>query len=112
MTTSSRAVLAHATLVKSDPGPRAVLTAAPKQIRLWFNEKLEPAYSSISVTNANDRPVSRASAILSKDDPKLLTLVIAEVLPPGRYKVKYRALSVDGHAVESSFAFTVKPSGQ
>jgi copper resistance protein C len=107
--TFSQLALAHATLVKSDPGRRAVLVTAPKQIRLWFNEKLEPAYSSITVTDANDRPVGRAAAVVSKDDAKLLTLAIGEVLPPGRYKVSYRALSVDGHVVDSSFSFTIKP---
>jgi copper resistance protein C len=29
-------------------------------------------------------------------------------LAPGRYTVRYRVLSVDGHIVESSFDFTVK----
>jgi hypothetical protein len=33
-------------------------------------------------------------------------------LAPGRYTVRYRVLSVDGHVVESSFTFTVKAAPQ
>jgi len=29
-------------------------------------------------------------------------------LAPGRYTVRFRVLSVDGHVVESRFTFTVK----
>ncbi|HEX7124257.1 MAG TPA: copper resistance protein CopC, partial [Thermodesulfobacteriota bacterium] len=30
-------------------------------------------------------------------------------LPAGAYTVKYRVLSADGHVVEGSYRFTVKP---
>ena len=37
---------AHAVLVRSSPAHRAVLTQAPERVDLWFNERLEPAYST------------------------------------------------------------------
>jgi copper resistance protein C len=33
-------------------------------------------------------------------------------LAPGKYSVKFRVLSVDGHVVESTFDFTVKDKVQ
>jgi hypothetical protein len=33
-------------------------------------------------------------------------------LAPGKYSVKFRVLSVDGHVVDSSFDFTVKGKAQ
>lgn len=41
------------------------------------------------------------------DDPALLAVSTPD-LGPRRYTVRFRVLSVDGHAVESSFAFTAK----
>jgi methionine-rich copper-binding protein CopC len=69
-------VLAHAQLIKAEPARRAALDKAPAQIRLWFNEEIEGAYTTLTVS--------------------------------GKYKVKFRVLSVDGHVVDSTFNYTVK----
>src|SRR5688572_10210150 len=50
-------VSAHATLVKSFPARRAVLYRAPARVDLWFNERLEPRFSSVSVSNSNGKRV-------------------------------------------------------
>lgn len=102
---------AHAAMVKSDPARRAVLTRSPTHVRLWFNERLEPAYSSLSVLDAVGRAVTPEPATLSEEDPKLLILALPE-LPPGTYKVRYRVLSVDSHIVNSSYSFTIKAASQ
>ena len=75
---------------------------------LWFNERLEPAYSSASVWSAAGTQVDRKDARVEADDPKRLSVTLAP-LSPGAYTVRYRVLSVDGHIVEASFAFTVRP---
>jgi copper resistance protein C len=100
---------AHAKLIKSDPGRRAVIKTSPKEIRLWFNEKLESAYSSASLSGDDGRPIPLGKATVSRDDPKYMVLAV-EPLPPGTYRVKYRVLSVDGHIVDSSFTFTLQPA--
>ena len=38
---------AHSRLVKSDPSSRAVLATAPKELKLWFNEGVEPAFAKV-----------------------------------------------------------------
>lgn len=98
---------AHAYLVKSVPAQRAVLFRAPVKIELWFNERLEPHYSSLTLNTADDKPVDIGKAEVSADDPKQLSAAI-KILPAGRYVIKYRVLSVDGHIVQDQFAFTVK----
>ncbi len=100
---------AHASLVKSDPGRRAVLKSAPKAVKLWFSEKLEPAYSSAWLVDARGERVNRQPGAVSTEDPKLIVLPL-EALPPGAYRVQYRVLSVDGHVIESSYLFTLKPA--
>jgi copper resistance protein C len=102
------AALAHAAMVKSDPAARAVLRRPPAQIRLWFNEPVEPAYSTITVTNQSDKPVSGAqTAAIDPADNQLLVLPVPH-LPPGEYTVRARVLSRDGDVVNFRFTFTVK----
>lgn len=102
------AAYAHATMVKSDPARRAVVSAAPNQVRLWFSERLEAAYSSATVARLKGAPVAHEPASVAPDDPKLLVVKLPS-LEPGTYEVRYRVLSVDGHVVKSSFTFTLKP---
>src|SRR4249919_719872 len=97
---------AHAYLVKSVPAQRAVLHRSPANIQLRFNERLEPQYSSLSLTDADGKPVETGKAEVSSEDPKQLSATI-KPLPPGRYLIKYRVLSVDGHIVQGQFPFTV-----
>ena len=101
---------AHAFLVKSTPAARATLVRAPDRVQLWFNERLEPAYSSISLWNAAGAKVDGGSGGVSAEDPRRLELTVP-ALAPGRYVVRFRILSVDGHVVESSVPFTVKGDG-
>ena len=99
--------LAHSMLVKAEPPRRAVLAKAPEQVRLWFNEDIEGDYASLTVLDADKHPVTDAKPTLVSDDPKSIVLPLPE-LAPGKYSVKFRVLSVDGHVVDSTFDFTVK----
>jgi len=101
---------AHAFLVKSAPAGRATLAHAPERVQLWFNERLEPAYSSISVWDAAGAQVDARNGAVSADDARRLDLPLPP-LGPGRYVVRFRVLSVDGHVVESSLPFTIKRDG-
>lgn len=98
---------AHAVLVRSVPPSRAALARGPDRVHLWFNERLEPAYSSLGVWSAAGARVDRSDARVSPDDAKSLSVTLAP-LAPGAYTVRYRVLSVDGHVVDASFTFTVR----
>jgi methionine-rich copper-binding protein CopC len=43
---------AHAFLDHAEPRVGNKVAAAPRQVTLWFTQKLEPAFSTISVTNS------------------------------------------------------------
>ena len=100
-------VHAHAVLVRSAPSHRAVLGQAPERVDLWFNERLEPAYSTATIWNEAGRQVDERDATVPPDDPRRLSVTFA-TRAAGQYTVKYRVLSVDGHIVDSRFTFTVK----
>lgn len=102
---------AHSMLVKAEPPRRAVLTKSPSHVRLWFNEKIEGDYASLVVLDAKTQPITDVKPTLAPDDQKSIVLPLPE-LTPGKYSVKFRVLSVDGHVVESSFDFTVKGEAQ
>ncbi len=99
---------AHAALVSSVPAARATLSASPPRITLTFNERLEPAYARVSVWDAAGAQVDLKDAALDRDNPKVLGVSLPP-LAQGRYTVRYRVLSVDGHVVEASFGFSVGP---
>lgn len=107
LSTAVPSALAHSMLVKAEPPRRAVIAKAPEHVRLWFNEEIEGDYASLVVLDAEKHPVTEAKPQLVQDDPKSIVLPLPE-LAPGKYSVKFRVLSVDGHVVESSFDFTVK----
>jgi copper resistance protein C len=100
---------AHAYLVKSIPARRAALLAPPAAIQLWFNERLEPRFSTIAVFDADGKQLQIQRAAVVAGDPKQLAVGVG-LLPPGRYLVKFRVVSIDGHVVEDSFPFTIRES--
>ena len=108
---SPGATTAHSVLVRSEPGRSATVTRAHERVRLWFSERIEPAYAKLSVWNESGKQVDAGDAAVDSSDPTLLS-VSTPNLGPGRYTARFRVLSVDGHIVESSFAFTVKAAAR
>jgi methionine-rich copper-binding protein CopC len=99
---------AHASLVASAPAQRATIAHPPPRVVLTFNERLEPAYTRVSVWDAGGQQVDLKDAALDSENQKIVNVSLPP-LPPGRYTVRYRVLSVDGHIVEASFVFSVAP---
>ena len=104
---SQATIHAHARLIRSNPLNAAVVGHAPERVELWFNERLEPAYSKALVTNEAGAQVDLRDVAVSAEDPRRLAVSLP-VLVPGRYTVSFRVLSVDGHVVESKLTFSVK----
>jgi methionine-rich copper-binding protein CopC len=98
---------AHAYLIRSVPAARTTVARSPERVQLWFNERLEPAYSRVSVWSRDGKRVDAADVAVAVDEPTRLSVAVP-ALPAGAYTVKYRVLSVDGHVVEGEFVFTVK----
>jgi methionine-rich copper-binding protein CopC len=98
---------AHAYLVRSVPTRRAAVLRAPARVQLWFNERLEPAFARLAVWDATGKQVDAKDARVSVEDPRELSVGLPG-LAAGRYVVRFRVLSVDGHVVESEFPFTVR----
>ncbi|MYM92260.1 copper homeostasis periplasmic binding protein CopC [Duganella vulcania] len=98
---------AHATLKSSNPEAGATLAAAPKEIALTFNEKIEEAFSTITVADSQGKEVAAEKAKVDAANPTVLRLT-APVLSAGSYTVTWAVAGHDGHRRKGDFKFTVK----
>jgi methionine-rich copper-binding protein CopC len=97
---------AHAFLDHADPRVGSKVGEAPAQVTLWFTEKLEPAFSTLKVLDANGREVDAHDG---KVEAQRISVTIPGTLAPGKYRVVWRALSVDTHVTNGEFTFEIGP---
>ncbi len=96
---------AHAMLDRAEPRVGSTVSAAPRQVSLWFTQSIEPASSAVEV---RDSAGARADAGRPRADPSHRSLHIPlKSLRPGTYSVHWRVLSADGHNSEGTFSFQV-----
>jgi methionine-rich copper-binding protein CopC len=96
-------VRAHATLDHAEPRVGNTVATAPHEVTLWFTQKLESAFSSITVTNAAGERVDSGKSRVSGRQMS----VTLRASGPGSYRVNWRVLSSDTHTTEGSFTFQV-----
>lgn len=99
--------LAHSFLVEATPSSKDHVASSPKTIKLRFGGGVEPKYSKLTVEGADGKVLGEGS-IGTPDKPRELAMDAPE-LAPGKYVVRYRVLSIDGHVVEGNYEFTVDP---
>jgi len=99
-------VLAHAFPDHAVPAVGGVVAQAPAELKIWFTQKLEPAFSALEVFDAKGARVDQGDAKVDAQDGTLLRVSL-KPLPPGTYKVVWRVVSVDTHPTNGDFAFTV-----
>ncbi len=99
--------MAHARLDHASPKVGSTVATAPPELVLWFTEKLEPAFSTVEVRNAQGAVVSGKAQVDRNDRTELH--VPLKTLPRGTYRVIWRVLSVDTHRTQGDFTFHVGP---
>jgi methionine-rich copper-binding protein CopC len=99
---------AHASLVRAIPAGGSAVYTSPTTVKLWFSERLEPAYCAVEVVDQTRKRVDNGDAGVDRSDAKLLQVSLPQ-LPAGRYRVMWRVLSVDTHVSEGHFSFEIAP---
>lgn len=99
-------VAMHNHLTRSTPAADESV-AAPREIRLWFAEKVQAPFSSIGLLAADSSKIEIGKAHAT-DDPLSIAADVGKPLAAGKYIVVWRTAGDDGHAVRGKFAFTVK----
>ena len=97
----------HNHLVKSLPAESEEMAASPAMIQLWFAEKVEPKFSSITLMTADSTRLEIAKP-KGTDDPKSITADVPAKLAAGSYLIRWRTAGDDGHAVRGTYPFSVK----
>ena len=96
---------AHAFLDHAEPRVGSTTPTAPKEVVLFFSQNLEPAFSSVEVSNASGTRVDQGKPKISETTMR----VGLKALPPGTYRVRWQVLSKDTHTTEGNFTFNVGP---
>jgi methionine-rich copper-binding protein CopC len=99
--------LAHAILVKAFPEKDAVVSDAPEELLLIFNEGVGQEFLALAVIDETGKRVDQRDAKLDFTDRSHLRASVAK-LAPGKYTVRYRVLSADGHVVSGKYFFHVQ----
>ena len=96
---------AHNALAEATPAKNATLAEAPSEVRLRFLQKLDPDYTTITVSDA-----AKAKVAISEPEVDGTTgrVTLGAPLANGVYTVAYQVVSTDGHTVKGSYQFTVE----
>ena len=96
----------HAFLGRADPRVGSTVRNPPAEVKIWFTEGLEPAFSSVQVVNEAGKKIDKGNSQVDSSNPALLRISLP-LLSPGIYKVIWRVLSVDGHVTDGDFTFRI-----
>ena len=104
---------AHARLKRAVPAVGGVVSASavPPELQIWFSERVEVSLCEIQVVNAAGVRVDDGGLRLDEADPTELHLAL-KPLPPGRYRVVWRVVSMDTHKTNGTFPFRVRSKGR
>ncbi len=98
---------AHAFPDHSNPRVGSELSTPPAQAKIWFDAELEPLFSSIEVSDANQKKVDKGDGRVDPNDHTLLEISLPS-LPPGTYQVSWSVVAHDGHRTEGRYSFKIK----
>jgi methionine-rich copper-binding protein CopC len=94
---------AHAMLDHAEPRVGNKVATPPREVTLSFTQKLEAAFSTITVTDSAGKRVDTGKTRVNGNQ-------MSVSLRPGgsgTYHVTWRVLSVDSHTTDGSFTFQV-----
>ena len=94
---------AHAFLEEADPRVGSTVRIAPRELTLRFTQDLEPAFSTVTITDASGQRVDAGPPGISGN----VMRVPLRAIGAGSYRVTWRVLSVDTHSTEGAFTFGV-----
>jgi len=100
-------ISAHSILIESTPKHGATLTAAPQNVLLRFNAKIEPGLTKVSLVNGRNH---RTPLEILGESTVDRILARMPRLEPGVYTVVYKVLATDGHITQGSIRFTLLAS--
>lgn len=105
--TVAQLALAHAHPTHQAPSAGSTVATSQKDVAIDFDDGLEPAFSSITVTDAHNKPVTSGKSAVDPSNRKHMSVAL-NPLTPGDYSVAWVAVAEDGHRTQGHYSFTVK----
>ncbi|MBL6078044.1 copper resistance protein CopC [Belnapia sp. T18] len=97
---------AHAIVVTSEPAVGAALAAAPRQVTIRFNSRLDHARSRLLLIGADNAQIPLP--IAEESDPVVLAASLPATIAPGEWRLRWQVLAIDGHITRGDIPFTLK----
>ncbi|MGD9545462.1 MAG: copper resistance protein CopC [Methylocystis sp.] len=101
-------MLAHAIVVRTSPAQGGVGAEDIGKVEVWYDAGIRDAFTALAVVSAAGERVDKRDAAIDSADPSHVSVSVNR-LTPGKYTVRYRALSADGHLVSGAWEFEVRP---
>ncbi len=105
---SPHLVLAHAIVVKTSPPQGGTAAGNIGKVDVWYDAGIRDSLAALAVVSAGGERVDKRDAAIDHADPAHVSVSV-NPLTPGKYTVRYRALSADGHLVSGAWDFEVAP---
>lgn len=99
---------AHDELIDSSPGVDEHLDAAPSQVRLTFSDNILTIGPKVVVADRVDGTWTTGEPVL---DGSSVVVTLKDDVPDGRYEIRWRVVSSDGHPITGLIPFTVGEVG-
>lgn len=103
------AAWAHAALLKTFPNASAEVDTPPTEVRLVFDEEIEPRFAIVSVTDAAAHQQVVGAVHRSASNPYEIDVPLKRSAE-GWYLVFWRVISADGHPVRGAFTYRIGPN--
>jgi methionine-rich copper-binding protein CopC len=97
--------LAHAIVLTSTPALDAQVLGPEIAVTVKFNSRIDHQRSRLSIIDAGG-----AAQELKLDDKAPVDALVGKAtgLAPGKYKIRWQVLAIDGHITRGDIPFTVK----
>jgi methionine-rich copper-binding protein CopC len=99
---------AHSYLVSSTPPDGTVLSTAPAEVALTFDEPVSTRFSEVRVVGPDGGDVRAGAPRVSG---ATVTQPLGALGAAGGYEVSWRVVSADGHPISGTFTFTLATAG-
>lgn len=95
-------------LVMTDPGAGARVSAPLLMIHVMFNQPVDIKSSAFEVTSGDGKRVDVSEAMAMGGDGTMLMVMPKTPLPKGSYRVKWHIVAINSQRLEGEFSFTVQ----
>ena len=96
--------LAHAMMHASDPADGTTLTTSPRTVNLTFTEPCRVTAMRLLDNSGREQQLRREGA---RGNATTSSATVPSPLPPGAYRVEWRAMGDDGHVMSGTVRFVV-----